>query len=173
MFTFARRAIAGAAIGSLLAGLVTLVPAASAGASATASGTTAPVTAVARTAAVEERSLHPVIEYFTASTSHVTENAPYAYLHVGTDVFMETYHVAVYDNTGALVLDCTNTGYVYLRARYYDPTTAQFITVDPLVDSTGTPYGYTGGATPSSSVTRWAWTGSTTSATSRRGSATP
>ena len=37
------------------------------------------------------------------------------------------------------------TGYVYLRARYYDPTTAQFITVDPLVDTTGTPYGYTGG----------------------------
>ena len=37
------------------------------------------------------------------------------------------------------------TGYVYLRARYYDPITAQFITVDPLVDSTGSPYGYTGG----------------------------
>lgn len=37
------------------------------------------------------------------------------------------------------------TGYVYLRARYYDPATAQFVTVDPLVDSTGNPYGYTGG----------------------------
>ena len=37
------------------------------------------------------------------------------------------------------------TGYIYLRARYYDPATAQFLTVDPLVDTTGNPYGYTGG----------------------------
>ena len=28
--------------------------------------------------------------------------------------------------------------------RYYDPTTGQFITVDPLVDETGAPYSYTG-----------------------------
>jgi len=37
------------------------------------------------------------------------------------------------------------TGYVYLRARYYDPASAQFLSVDPLVDSTGNPYGYTDG----------------------------
>lgn len=37
------------------------------------------------------------------------------------------------------------TGYVYLRARYYDPVTAQFLTRDPLVDITGNPYGYTDG----------------------------
>ena len=37
------------------------------------------------------------------------------------------------------------TGYLYLRARYYDPTTAQFLTVDALLDLTGNPYGYTGG----------------------------
>jgi RHS repeat-associated protein len=37
------------------------------------------------------------------------------------------------------------TGYVYLRARSYDPATAQFLTRDPLVDSTGNPYGYTDG----------------------------
>ncbi|MGW5722059.1 RHS repeat-associated core domain-containing protein [Amycolatopsis sp. NPDC003865] len=36
-------------------------------------------------------------------------------------------------------------GLVYLRARYYDPATAQFLTVDPLVDQTRTPYAYTGG----------------------------
>ncbi|WIX83970.1 RHS repeat-associated core domain-containing protein [Amycolatopsis carbonis] len=30
-------------------------------------------------------------------------------------------------------------------ARYYDPSTAQFLTVDPLVDQTGTPYSYLGG----------------------------
>lgn len=34
------------------------------------------------------------------------------------------------------------TGLVYLRARYYDPATAQFLTVDPLVSMTGTPYAY-------------------------------
>jgi len=37
------------------------------------------------------------------------------------------------------------TGYVYLRARYYDPATAQFLTRDPLVGVTGNPYGYTDG----------------------------
>lgn len=37
------------------------------------------------------------------------------------------------------------TGYLYLRARYHDPTTAQFLSVDPLLAVTGNPYGYTGG----------------------------
>jgi len=36
-------------------------------------------------------------------------------------------------------------GYVYLRNRYYDPATAQFLTVDALVHTTGDAYGYTGG----------------------------
>jgi RHS repeat-associated protein len=36
----------------------------------------------------------------------------------------------------------SETGFQYLRARYYDPLTAQFITVDPLVSATGTRYGY-------------------------------
>ena len=36
-------------------------------------------------------------------------------------------------------------GLVYLRARYYDPGTALFLTVDPDVGSTGTPYAYTRG----------------------------
>ena len=35
-------------------------------------------------------------------------------------------------------------GLIYLRARYYDPSTAQFLTVDPLVGTTQSPYGYTG-----------------------------
>jgi RHS repeat-associated protein len=35
-----------------------------------------------------------------------------------------------------------DTGLVYLRARDYDPGTAQFLTVDPLVDSTRQPYAY-------------------------------
>ena len=34
------------------------------------------------------------------------------------------------------------TGLVYLRARDYDPSTGQFLTVDPLVDETRYPYAY-------------------------------
>jgi RHS repeat-associated protein len=38
-----------------------------------------------------------------------------------------------------------DTGLVYLRARYYDPATAQFLTRDPLEDETGAPYNYAAG----------------------------
>lgn len=34
------------------------------------------------------------------------------------------------------------TGLIYLRARYYDPSTAQFLTVDPDVRATQSAYGY-------------------------------
>lgn len=44
---------------------------------------------------------------------------------------------------GGQYLDDT-TGLYYLRARYYDPTTAQFLTRDPLEDETGAPYSYAG-----------------------------
>ncbi len=37
------------------------------------------------------------------------------------------------------------TGFQYLRARYYDPATGQFLSRDPLAAITGSPYGYTGG----------------------------
>ena len=36
-------------------------------------------------------------------------------------------------------------GLQYLRARYYDPATGQFLTRDPLTASSGQPYGYAGG----------------------------
>lgn len=39
----------------------------------------------------------------------------------------------------------TETGFVYLRARYYDPATGQFLTRDPLSPITGTPYAYVDG----------------------------
>lgn len=39
----------------------------------------------------------------------------------------------------------SETGFSYLRARYYDPVSAQFLTVDPLVDTTRSAYGYTDG----------------------------
>jgi len=38
----------------------------------------------------------------------------------------------------------SDTGLIYLRARTYDPTTAQFLTADPLQAITGEPYSYTG-----------------------------
>jgi RHS repeat-associated protein len=38
----------------------------------------------------------------------------------------------------------TDTGLIYLRARVYDPATAQFLTVDPLVGTTRAPYNYAG-----------------------------
>src|SRR6185437_8892215 len=38
----------------------------------------------------------------------------------------------------------SESGLYYLRARYYDPATAQFITRDPLAALTGSPYGYAG-----------------------------
>ena len=38
----------------------------------------------------------------------------------------------------------SDTGLVYLRARVYDPATAQFLTVDPLVAATHEPYVYVG-----------------------------
>lgn len=37
------------------------------------------------------------------------------------------------------------TGFYYLRARYYDPVTTQFLTIDPLVAQTLSPYTYTNG----------------------------
>jgi RHS repeat-associated protein len=37
-----------------------------------------------------------------------------------------------------------DTGLIYLRARVYDPTTAQFLTVDPLALVSGAPYQYAG-----------------------------
>jgi RHS repeat-associated protein len=39
----------------------------------------------------------------------------------------------------------TETGLIYLRARYYDPATAQFLSVDPAVAATQEAYAYVGG----------------------------
>ncbi|HUC03956.1 MAG TPA: RHS repeat-associated core domain-containing protein, partial [Acidimicrobiales bacterium] len=38
----------------------------------------------------------------------------------------------------------TETDFLYLVNRYYDPATGQFLSVDSLVDETGQPYAYTG-----------------------------
>ena len=36
----------------------------------------------------------------------------------------------------------TDTGLIYMRARTYDPSTAQFLSVDPLTKLTGAPYNF-------------------------------
>lgn len=36
----------------------------------------------------------------------------------------------------------TDSGLIYLRARTYDPQTAQFLTIDPALEATGEPYSY-------------------------------
>ena len=38
----------------------------------------------------------------------------------------------------------SDTGLVYMRNRVYDPATAQFLSVDPLVKTTRAPYSYAG-----------------------------
>jgi len=59
------------------------------------------------------------------------------------------YGVATHGGTAATPLQYAGqytdpvSGLVYLRNRYYDPGTALFLTVDPQVASTGTPYAYT------------------------------
>jgi RHS repeat-associated protein len=58
------------------------------------------------------------------------------------------YGLATYTGTATTPLQYTgqytnaNTGLVYLRARYYDPATALFLTVDPMVNSTHAAYIY-------------------------------
>jgi RHS repeat-associated protein len=39
----------------------------------------------------------------------------------------------------------SDTGLIYMRARTYDPSTAQFLTRDPWVAITGEPYSYVAG----------------------------
>jgi RHS repeat-associated protein len=58
------------------------------------------------------------------------------------------YGVATHSGTATTPLQYAGqytdaeSGLVYMRARYYAPATAQFLTVDPLVNMTHTPYSY-------------------------------
>jgi RHS repeat-associated protein len=60
------------------------------------------------------------------------------------------YGVATFSGTVTTPLQYTGqytdsvSGLVYLRARYYDPKTAEFLTVDPDLANTGIPYAYVG-----------------------------
>jgi RHS repeat-associated protein len=56
----------------------------------------------------------------------------------------------------------TESGYQYLRARYYDPSTGQFLTKDPLASVTHSAYGYVAnnplnGADPTGECLGWIW----------------
>jgi RHS repeat-associated protein len=67
----------------------------------------------------------------------------------------------------------TDTGLVYLRSRVYDPQTAQFLTIDPALPTTGEPYAYTKDnplnyADPAGewwSWAQWRWVGQTAAGT--------
>jgi RHS repeat-associated protein len=55
----------------------------------------------------------------------------------------------------------SESGLYYLRARYYDPATQQFLSRDPLANLTGTAYAYAGGSPvngvdPSGLANKWA-----------------
>ncbi len=73
----------------------------------------------------------------------------------GTVVATASYDVYGTPNSGSNVSGQTPFGYaggytdpsglIYLIGRYYDPSTGQFLSVDPLVDETDQPYAYTGG----------------------------
>jgi len=70
----------------------------------------------------------------------------------GEKVGSETYNAygAVIEKTGTSASSFgydsqyteADTGFIYLRARYYDPATGQFVVVDPTVSLTGQPYTY-------------------------------
>jgi RHS repeat-associated protein len=58
-----------------------------------------------------------------------------------------THHTGTADSAIGYTGNLTDptTGLLYLRARDYDPTTGQFLTVDPAIDATHNQYGYANG----------------------------
>ncbi|MBI9113670.1 RHS repeat-associated core domain-containing protein [Sanguibacter suaedae] len=79
----------------------------------------------------------------TDTTGAVTSNADYDVY--GQPLAVTTEPVSAITRFGYAGEYTDPTGYIYLRARYYDPTTAQFLTRDPLETTTNNPYGYTDG----------------------------
>ena len=85
----------------------------------------------------------------TATTSAPSDSSPTP---AGTVIGTSTYdpygnrtgHTGTADSPIGYTGNWTDptTGLVYLRARDYDPTTGQFLTIDPLVDATHQPYAY-------------------------------
>jgi RHS repeat-associated protein len=69
--------------------------------------------------------------------------ATYSYDPYGTTVAHTGYLDTPFQYTGQY--RDVETAFYYLRARYYDPTTAQFLTRDPVEALTGAPYAYVEG----------------------------
>lgn len=69
------------------------------------------------------------------------KEAAYTYSPYGKIVYAEGAVVTLlrYDAQYA----SANSGLIYLRARWYDPNTAQFLTADPVLERTSEPYTYT------------------------------
>jgi RHS repeat-associated protein len=76
------------------------------------------------------------------ATGAITEQ--YLYDEYGNITGGATSHTATLFGFAGEYLD-TDTGFYYLRARWYDPQTAQFTTVDPALITTHLVYGYTAG----------------------------
>ena len=88
------------------------------------------------------------------STRLITDSEARPLLTFSYDAFGRTTTTALADLTGlGLTSPITpiqyagsytdlDSGLIYLRARWYDPTTAKFLTRDPLEDLTGQPYSY-------------------------------
>jgi RHS repeat-associated protein len=87
---------------------------------------------------------------------HADANGSTRLLTNGSGTVVGTASYDVYGNTVAHTGTATSpfgyageytdaSGLIYLRARYYDPATGQFLTIDPAVDTTHDPYLYVAG----------------------------
>lgn len=82
------------------------------------------------------------IRAVTGSTGIVT--AEYLYDEYGNTVAGNLSHTISRFGFAGEYLD-TDTGFYYLRARWHDPQSGQFITVDPILSTTHSPYNYVAG----------------------------
>lgn len=68
--------------------------------------------------------------------------AEYSYDEYGNQISGELNHSTTHFGYAGQYLD-EDTSFYYMRARWYDPVTAQFLTVDAKLATTNLPYGYT------------------------------
>ena len=108
-----------------------------------ASGTTTPIAQINRTSGAITWLHHDLtgsVTTLTSTTGAVTGRAaynPYGTLEASSGTLVRFGYAGEYTDP--------DTGLVHLRARDYDPATAQFITLDPALALTGQPYSYAGG----------------------------
>ncbi|WP_443059287.1 RHS repeat-associated core domain-containing protein [Streptomyces sp. NBC_00435] len=83
-----------------------------------------------------------------------------------TGIYSHTPYRSVSGHTGAVTplqfsgqYPDAETGPIYLRAHYFDPSTAQFLTVDPEVRATQSAYGYVDNNPLNPRRPEWNWLG--------------